>query len=116
MSVNDKQLSDGVLEAAAVFGGGTDSVDPLRRNGFDVLLAIDHEGECVERMSGPFGTMATWFAATPMGQYQGAGESVRGNAKARQEVAFAAFQGGGLGPCRGVRNGHLKVIIQSEMS
>ena len=49
-------------------------------------------------MGGPFGTMAAWFSATPMGQYQGAGESVSGNAETRQESAFAALQGGGLGP------------------
>jgi hypothetical protein len=48
-------------------------------------------------MSGPFGTMA-WFSATPMGHYQGTGESVRGNAEARQESVFAALQGGGLWP------------------
>jgi len=63
-----------------------------------MLLAVDHEGECVERMSGPFGTMAAWFSATPMGQYQRARESVSGNAEAHQESAFAALQGGGLWP------------------
>jgi hypothetical protein len=104
----------GVIEAAAVFGGGTDSVDPLRRNRFDVLLAVDHECECVERMSGPLGTMAAWFCATPVGQNQGAGESVRGNAEASQEPAFAALQGGGLGPYGRIGTCHMIVILQSE--
>jgi hypothetical protein len=58
--------------------------------------------------------MAGWFSATPMGQNQGSGESVRGNAEARQEPAFAAFQGAGLGPYGRIRNGHLIVILQSE--
>ena len=98
LSVNNQQLGDSVLEAAAGLDCGADSVAPLRRNGFDVLLAVGHEGECVERMGGPFGTMAAWFSATAMGQHQGAGESVSGNAEARQEPAFAALQGGGLWP------------------
>jgi hypothetical protein len=115
LGVNDKQLGDGVLEAAAVFGGGTDSVDPLRRNRFDVFLTVDHECECVERMSGPFGTMAGWFSATPMGQNQGAGESIVGNVEARQESALAALQGCGLGAYRRVRTGHLIVILQSDI-
>jgi len=98
LSIDDVQLGDGILEAASGLDSGADSVDPLRRNGFDVLLAVDHEGECVERMSGPVGAVAAWFSATPMGQYQGARESINGNAEARQEPAFAALQGGGLGP------------------
>ena len=114
LSVDDEQLGDGVLEAAAGLDSRADSIDPLRGNGFDVLLAGDHEGECVERMSGPLGTMAAWFAATPMGQHQGAGESVSGNAEARQESAFAALQGGGLGPYGRVWNCHLIVILQSD--
>ena len=97
LSVTDQQLSDGVLEAAAGLDGGANSVDPLSRNGLDALLASNHEGERVERMSGPLGTMAAWFSATPMGQYQRAGKSVSGNAEARQKPAFATFQGSGLG-------------------
>jgi len=81
-----------------------------------VLLAVDHEGECVERMSGAFGAMAAWFPTASMGEHQGAGESVNGNAEPRQEPAFAALQGGGLGPYGRVGVGHLMVIIQSDSS
>jgi hypothetical protein len=98
LSVDDKQLGDGVFEAAASLDSGADSVDPLSGDGFDVLLTVDHEGECVERMSVPFGTMAAWFSATPRGEHQRSRESVSGNAEARQESAFAALQGGGVWP------------------
>lgn len=114
LRIEDVQLGDGVLEAASGLDSGADSVDPLSRNGFDVLLAVNHEGECVERMSGPVGAVAAWFSATPMGQYQGAGESIDGNVDARQEPAFAALQGGSLGPCGRVWIQHLMVIIQSD--
>jgi hypothetical protein len=114
LSVDDKQLGDGVLEAAAGLDSGTDSVDPLRRNGFDVLLAVDHESECVKRMSVPFGAMATRFPAPSMGEHQRSWESVGGNAEARQKATLAAFQGDGIGSRRGVRSNHLIVIIQSE--
>jgi hypothetical protein len=115
LSVDDKQLGDGVLEAAARFDGGADSVDPLSRNGLDALFAVDHEGEYVERMSGSLDTMAAWLSATPMGQHQGAGESVSGNAEARQEPPLAALQGGGIEPHRRIRRSHLIVIIHSAI-
>jgi len=114
LSIDGEQCGDGVLEGASSLDSGADSVDPLRRNGFDVLLAVNHEGECVERMSGPVCAVAAWFPATPMGQYQGAGESINGNAEARQEPVFASLQGGGLGPYGRVWVWHLIVIIQSE--
>jgi hypothetical protein len=45
LSVNGKQLGDGVLADAAGVHSRADSVDPLRGHGLDALLAIDHEGE-----------------------------------------------------------------------
>jgi hypothetical protein len=84
LSVNDEQLGDRVLEAATSLDSGADSVDPLGGNGFDVLLTVDHEGECVERMSGSFGTMAAWFPTAPMGEHQRTRESVWGDVEARQ--------------------------------
>ena len=91
LSVNDEQLGDGVLEAAASLDSRANSVDPLGGDRFDVLFTVDHEGECVERMSGPFGTMAAWLPATPMGECQRAGESIWGNPKSRQQRAFTTF-------------------------
>jgi hypothetical protein len=44
-SVNGKQLGDGVFEAAAGIDSRANSVNPPGGNGFDVLLAVDHEGE-----------------------------------------------------------------------
>jgi hypothetical protein len=81
LSVDGKQLGDGVLAAAAGIDGRADSVDPVGGNGFDMLFAIHHKGECVERMAGALDAMATWFAATPMGERQGARERVGGNAE-----------------------------------
>ena len=43
LSVDGKQLGDGVLEAAASIDRRADSVDPLSWNGLDVFLAVDHE-------------------------------------------------------------------------
>lgn len=114
LSVDDKQLGDGVLEAAAGLDSGTYSVDPLRRNGFDVLLAVDYESECVKRMRVPLGAMAARFPAPSMGEHQRSWESVGGNAEARQKATLAVFQGDGIGSRRGVRSHHLIVIIQSE--
>jgi hypothetical protein len=57
LSVNGKQLGDGVFEAATGIDSRADSVDPPGRNGFHVLLAVDHEGEGVERMTGFLGAM-----------------------------------------------------------
>jgi hypothetical protein len=82
LSVDDKQLGDGVLEAAASLDSGSDSVDPLSGNGFDVLLAVDHESEGVERMSIPLDAMAAGFSTPPMGEHQRSRESVSGNAEA----------------------------------
>ena len=114
LSVDDKQLGNGVFEAAAGLDSGTDSVDPFGRNGFDVLLAIDHESECVERMSVPPGAMATRFAAASMGEHQRPRESIGGNAEARQKATLTASQGSGVGSRRGVWNNHLIVLIPSD--
>jgi hypothetical protein len=84
LSVDDEQLGDGVLEATASLDSRADSVDPLGGDRFDVLFTFNHKSECVERMSGPFGAMAAWLPATPMGEHQRAGESVWGNPDARQ--------------------------------
>ena len=45
LSVDGKQLGDGLLEAAGGIDRRTDRVDPLGGNGLDVFLAIDHESE-----------------------------------------------------------------------
>jgi hypothetical protein len=45
LSVDGKQLGDGVLEAAGGIDSRADSVDPLSGNGLDVLLAIDHKSQ-----------------------------------------------------------------------
>jgi hypothetical protein len=45
LSVDGKQLGDGILEAAGGIDSRADSVDPLSGNGLDVLLAIDHESK-----------------------------------------------------------------------
>jgi len=82
LSVDDQQLGDGVLESAAGLDSGADSVDPLGGNGFDVLLAVDHESEGVERMSVPLDAMAAGFSTPPMGEHQRSRESVSGNAEA----------------------------------
>jgi hypothetical protein len=54
------------------------SVDPPGGNGFDVLLAADHECERVERMSGPIDAMAAWFATPSMSRHQRPRQSVGG--------------------------------------
>jgi hypothetical protein len=113
LSVDDKQLGDGVLEAAASFDSRADSVDPVSGNGFDVLLAVDHESECVERMSGALSAMTAQFPAPPMGEHEGPRKSVGRDAEARQKPTLAAFQGGGLGSHRRIWRDHLKVIILS---
>ena len=45
LSVDGKQLGDGILEVAGGINSRAAGVDPLRGNGLDVLLAIDHESE-----------------------------------------------------------------------
>ena len=59
------------------------------------------------------GTMARGFAAAPMGQREGAGKSVGGNAKTGKELLFAAAEPGG-GRSRGFEDIHLLVIIHTE--
>jgi hypothetical protein len=83
VSVDGKQLGDGVLEAAGGIDSRADSVNPLSGNGLDVLLALDHKSERVERMSGPLGAMAAWFPTTPMREHKGPRESVWRNAELR---------------------------------
>ena len=90
LSVDGKQVGDGILEAAARIDRRADRVDPVRGHGRDMLLAVDHEGERVEWMAHPLSTMAAWFAATPMGEHQGAREGVGGNAEAGQKGAAYA--------------------------
>jgi hypothetical protein len=114
LSVNDQQLGDGVLESAAGLDRGADSVDPLGGDGFDVLLSVAHESECVERMSVPLGAMATGFSTSPMGEYQRSRESVGGDAEARQDPSLATFQGCGLSTDRRIGRRHLIVILQSD--
>ena len=113
LSVDGKQLGDGVLEAAAGIDLRANSVDPLRRNGLDMLVAGHHKSEGIERMAGALGAMAAWFAATPMGERQAARERIGGNAEAHQQPAFASFQGCGLRPYGRIGSRHLIVIIQS---
>ena len=114
LSVDGKQVGDGVFEAAAGIDSRADGVDPLSGNGLDVLLAVNHEGERAERMSGPRSAMAAWFPATPMGERKGTREGIGGNAEAHQKLTFAAFQGRGLGPDRGEWFRHLIVMLPSE--
>jgi hypothetical protein len=114
LSVDGKQLGDGILEATGGIDSRTDRVDPLGGNGLDVLFAIDHKGERIERMGGPLGAMAAWFPATPMGEHKGSRKSVWGNADAHQKPTFATLQGRSLGPDRGDKFRHLIVTIQSE--
>jgi len=114
LSVDDEQLGDGVLESAASLDSRSDSVDPISGHGFDVLLAVDHESECVERMSGPFGAMAARFPTPPMGEHQRPRESIGRHAEARQEPLPAAFQGSSFRPNRRMWSGHLIVILQSD--
>ena len=45
LSVDGKQLGDGILEAAGGIDSRADRVNPLRGNGLDVLPAIDHVSE-----------------------------------------------------------------------
>src|ERR1039458_3102660 len=91
LTVDGKQLGDGILETAGGIDSRADSVDPLSGNGLDVLLAIDHESELVERMSGPLGAMTAWFPTTPMREHKGPRESVWGNAESRQQLTFATL-------------------------
>lgn len=65
-------------------------------------------------MAHPLSTMAAWFAATPMGEHQGAREGVGGNAEAGQKALLTPFQGSGLGPNGRIGIRYLIVIIQSE--
>ena len=59
------------------------------------------------------GTMTRGFAAAPMGQREGAGKSVGGNAKTGKELLFAAAEPGD-GRSRGFEDIHLLVIIHTE--
>ena len=115
LSVDDKQLGDGVFEAAAGVHGRTDRIDPLQGNGLDALFAIDHEGEGVERMAGFLGAMATWFPAAPVTQRQRSGQCVPGDPpQARQKRALATFESGGIGSSGSRCFFHLIVVIQSD--
>ena len=117
LSVDDKQLGDGVFEAAAGVHGRTDRIDPLPGNGLDALFAIDHEGEGVERMAGFLGAMATWFPAAPVTQRQRSGQCVPGDPpQARQKRALATFESGGIGSSGSRCFFHLIVVIQSDRS
>jgi hypothetical protein len=65
-------------------------------------------------MARSLGTMAGWFAATPMGERQGTWESVGGDAEASQKALLAPFQGSGLGPYGRIGSRHLIVILPSD--
>jgi hypothetical protein len=45
LSVDGKQLGDGILEVAGGIDSRADRIDPLGGNGLDVLVAFDHESE-----------------------------------------------------------------------
>jgi hypothetical protein len=45
LSVDGKQLGDGILEAVGGIDSRANRVDPLSGDGLDVLLASDHESE-----------------------------------------------------------------------
>ena len=45
LSVDGKQLGDGILEGSGGIDSRADRVDPRGGNGLDVFLAIDHESE-----------------------------------------------------------------------
>jgi hypothetical protein len=59
------------------------------------------------------GTMTRGFAASPMGQREGAGKSVGGNAKTGKELLLAAAEPGDR-RSRGFEDIHLLVIIHTE--
>jgi hypothetical protein len=59
------------------------------------------------------GTMTRRLAAAPMGQREGAGKSVGGNAKTGKELLFAAAEPGD-GRSRGFEDIHLLVIIHTD--
>ena len=63
-------------------------------------------------MTNSLDAMTGWFATTPMSEYEGAGESIGGDAKPFEQMAFAALEPCGIERCR--RLNHLLVIILSD--
>lgn len=75
----------------------------------DTFFPTGHESERPKRVAFAVGTMTRGFAAAPMGQREGAGKSVGGNAKTGKELLFAAAE-----PGRGFEDIHLLVIIHTD--
>jgi hypothetical protein len=116
LRVDGEQLSDCVFARAAGLHGWANGLNPVGGDRFDALFAADHERERTQRVASAVGAMAGWLAATSIREHERTRESIGGNAKAREQLALAAFQAGGVGASRLVRLRHLIVILLSDRS
>jgi len=82
-------FGDGVFELPAAHNAWADRVDPVFRDAFDMLLALDHEGERPNRVALALSAMTRRLATTPVGQSQGARQAIGRHLETGEELAFS---------------------------
>jgi len=98
LCIDREQLGDGIFEGAPSLHGGAYGVHPVGGDGLHTFLPVDHKREQAEGMASALSAMTVGLAAAPMGKDKRAWQSVSGDAKLSQQVAFSALQARGIGP------------------
>jgi len=76
LGVHSKDFGDCIFELPATHNARAERVDPVFRDALDMLFALDHEGERPNRVALALGAMTGRLAATPVGQSQGARQTI----------------------------------------
>lgn len=89
LSVGSEEFSDCVFELPAAYNARADRVDPVLRDAFDMLFAMDHESERPIGVAFAFGAMTRRLAATPVSQSQGARQAIGRDLETGEELALS---------------------------
>lgn len=89
LGVRSKDFGDRILELPAPHHAGADRIDPVFRDALHMLLALDHEGERPNGVALALGAMTGRLAATPVGERQGARQTIGRYLEAGEQLTFS---------------------------
>ena len=92
LGVRSKDFGDRILELAATLHAGADRIEPVFRDALDMLFPLDHESERPNGVALALGAMTGRLAATPVGERQGARQTIGRYFEAGEQLAFSPAQ------------------------
>jgi hypothetical protein len=113
LRIGGENLPQSVLKPAAGLDPLADVIHPLFGNPFDPAFPIRHECRKPDGMAFTRSAVAGGFAATAMGEREGAGQQILGQGEAAEHGELALAPASGLGTFWGGLQ--LNAIMHSEM-